>query len=103
MYLLEKYVFGEPIDPSVFKNYKPENMNSIAEDFEKEGAKVIARFQDLPESELKKPVSFGGADICSRSIFPDDALRSNSSSRSTFGLCADGWWQGSFDLWSFCR
>jgi uncharacterized damage-inducible protein DinB len=36
-------------------------MNSIAEDFEKEGAKVIARFQDLPESELKKPVSFGGA------------------------------------------
>ncbi|MCI0443170.1 hypothetical protein L0152_08130 [bacterium] len=60
MYLLEKYVFGEPIDPSVFKSYRPENMNSIAEDFEKEAARVIARFQELPESELNKTVSFAG-------------------------------------------
>ena len=100
MYLLEKFIFGEPIDSAVFKSYHPANMNSIAEDFEKEGAKVIARFQDLHETELKKPVSFGGADICSRSIFPDDALRSNSSSRTTFGLCTHGWRKGPIDLWS---
>lgn len=61
MYLLEKYVFGDPIDPAVFKGYKPENMNAIAEDFEKEGKRVIARFQELPDSDFKKNVSFGDA------------------------------------------
>jgi uncharacterized damage-inducible protein DinB len=61
MYLLEKYVFGEPIDPSVFRTYKPANMNAIADDFEKEGKRVIARFQELPDSDLNKTVSFGGA------------------------------------------
>jgi uncharacterized damage-inducible protein DinB len=61
MYLLERNVFGEPIDASVFRNYKPQNMNAVAEDFEREGAKVIARLQEHPESELNKTVSFGGA------------------------------------------
>ncbi|HEY7160832.1 MAG TPA: DinB family protein [Acidobacteriota bacterium] len=61
MYLLEKYIFAEPIDPAVFKSYKPDNLNAIAEDFEKEGKRVISRLQELPESDLNKNVSFGGA------------------------------------------
>lgn len=60
MYLLEKNIFGEAIDASVFKSYKPQNMNAIAEDFAREAAKVISRLQELPESELNKTVSFGG-------------------------------------------
>jgi uncharacterized damage-inducible protein DinB len=60
MFLLERLIFGEQIDPSVFKTYKPANMNAVTEDFEREGGRVIARLQDLPESELNKTVSFGG-------------------------------------------
>jgi uncharacterized damage-inducible protein DinB len=60
MYLLEKFLFGEPIDSSKFKTYKPENMNSAAKDFENEGARVLSQLQNLPESELNKTVSFGG-------------------------------------------
>lgn len=60
MYLLEKFLFGEEIDSSRFKTYKPDSITSITEDFEKEGARVLSRLQELPESELNKTVSFGG-------------------------------------------
>lgn len=61
MYLLNKHVFGDPIDSSIFKNYAPANMEEIVADFEKESGRVISRLQELPESDLNKSVSFGGA------------------------------------------
>jgi uncharacterized damage-inducible protein DinB len=61
MYLLEKYVFGEEIDPSRFRTYKPDSVGSIAEDFAREASRVLSRFQEIPENDLNKSVSFGGA------------------------------------------
>lgn len=60
MYLLEMHLFGEKMDPSAFKSYKPENLKAVAEDFEKHGAKVISRLEELPEADLRKTVSFAG-------------------------------------------
>jgi uncharacterized damage-inducible protein DinB len=61
MYLLEKYVFGEEIDSSIFKTYRPDSVSAVAEDFEREASRVISRFQDLPDNDMSKSVSFGGA------------------------------------------
>jgi len=61
MYLLEKYVFGEEIDPSRFRTYRPDSVASAAEDFASEASRVISRLEDLPDDELNKSVSFGGA------------------------------------------
>jgi len=61
MYLVEKYIFGEEIDASRFRTYRPDSVGSAAEDFAREASKVISRLEDLPENELKKSVSFGGA------------------------------------------
>jgi uncharacterized damage-inducible protein DinB len=61
MYLLEKYVFGEEIDPSRFRTYRPDSVSTAAEDFGREASRVISRLEDLPENELNKSVSFGGA------------------------------------------
>lgn len=61
MYLLEKYIFGEEIDPSRFKTYRPDSVSQIAEDFEREASRVLSRFQELTETDMNKSVSFGGA------------------------------------------
>ncbi|HSE42891.1 MAG TPA: DinB family protein [Acidobacteriota bacterium] len=60
MYLMRMYVFGDQMDRSVFKNYQPADMKTIINDFEKETRDVIARLEQLPESDLNKIVDFGG-------------------------------------------
>jgi uncharacterized damage-inducible protein DinB len=60
MYLLEMYLFGDPLDRSKFQTYKPENVHLAAADFEQESAGVIARFEQMDETDLNKTVSFAG-------------------------------------------
>lgn len=57
MYLLNGYLFGDPIDRSLFK---PESLEAIIKDFEKESSHVLSRLQDLPEAELGKTIQFKG-------------------------------------------
>lgn len=60
MYLLNGYLFGDPIDRSLFQNYKPESLEAVIKDFEKESSHALSRLQDLPEAELGKTIQFGG-------------------------------------------
>jgi uncharacterized damage-inducible protein DinB len=58
MYLLEMQVFGESLDRSVFQKYKPENIQTVIKDFEKECAQVLEQLEKMPESDFKKTVTF---------------------------------------------
>jgi uncharacterized damage-inducible protein DinB len=60
MYLLEMQVFGNAMDRSVFQNYKPANIQTVIQDFEKECAQVLKLLEQLPESDINKPVTFAG-------------------------------------------
>lgn len=60
MYLLKMHILGEPIDRSIFKTYKPEGMNKVIEDFEKETALVLKGLEQLPDSGFSSTVTFAG-------------------------------------------
>ncbi len=60
MYLLDGHLFGDTLDRSKFKTYKPERIETVTEDFERESTKVISRLEQLPEAELNKAVTFAG-------------------------------------------
>ena len=60
MYLLEMYLFGDALDRSKFQTYQPENVQTAAEDFEKEFSRVITRFEQMAEEDLSKTVNFVG-------------------------------------------
>jgi uncharacterized damage-inducible protein DinB len=60
MYLVRMYLFGDAIDRSVFQTYKPDNIETVVKDFEKESQQVIAGFEQLPETDLTKTVKFAG-------------------------------------------
>jgi len=61
MYLMDSYVFGQPVDHNRFKSYKPENLATVIADFEKETAKIMDQLEDLPEEALSKNIEFGGS------------------------------------------
>jgi len=63
MYLLGAYMFGEPLDPLRFQEYAPESIDQVIRDFEKESFNIEGKLVDLPEEELRRPVSFGGTDF----------------------------------------
>lgn len=60
LYLLEMNLFGDPVDRSVFKTYRPQTVKAVAADFEKQSAGIISRLEKLPEAELAKTIDFGG-------------------------------------------
>jgi uncharacterized damage-inducible protein DinB len=60
MYLLESHVFGDEIDPSKFKTYKPETIQTVIDDFEQLSAKFLSRLQKLNQEDLGKTVTFAG-------------------------------------------
>jgi uncharacterized damage-inducible protein DinB len=60
MYLIRMYLFGDTIDRSIFKTYKPESVDAVIKDFEKESQLVIAGLEQLPEADLSKDVKFAG-------------------------------------------
>ena len=60
MYLSSSYVFGDALDRSKFKDYKPANLEVIIADFERESSENIKRLQQLPEQNLAKIVEFAG-------------------------------------------
>jgi hypothetical protein len=61
MYLLSINIFGDEIDRSVFKTYKPNDMKAVIEDFANQTSEFVSRFEKMPESDLGKTVKFGGA------------------------------------------
>jgi uncharacterized damage-inducible protein DinB len=61
MYLCGIHLFGEPLDRSRFQTYKPESIQMVADDFEREASSVIARLEQLNEKDLQKTVTFAGA------------------------------------------
>jgi uncharacterized damage-inducible protein DinB len=58
MYLIRMYLLGDAIDRSVFKTYKPESVDTVTKDFEKESQQVIAGMEQLSEADLTKDVKF---------------------------------------------
>jgi uncharacterized damage-inducible protein DinB len=58
MYLLDIHLFGDALDRSVFQKYRPENLQTVITDFEKECTQVIERLEKMPEGELSKTVTF---------------------------------------------
>jgi uncharacterized damage-inducible protein DinB len=60
MYLLSMYLFGDTIDRSRFQTYKPDGIQTVIKDFERESEQMIARLEQLPEAELNKTVKFAG-------------------------------------------
>lgn len=60
LYLIRMNLFGDPIDPSVFKTYKPESISGVVNDFEKESGLVITGLERMPEAEFSKNVTFAG-------------------------------------------
>ena len=62
IYLLEGHLFGDEIDRSKFKTYNPESMAVIIDDFEKQGSKILARLEELPEEDMvSKTAEFAGS------------------------------------------
>ncbi|MCI0605710.1 DinB family protein [bacterium] len=60
MYLFSLYIFGETIDPSRFQTYKPDSIQSLINDFERESQQTLARLEQMPETVLSKTVEFAG-------------------------------------------
>jgi hypothetical protein len=60
LYLINRCVFGDAVDRSVFQTYKPGSVQAVADDFEKECARILNRLEELPEAELNKTVEFAG-------------------------------------------
>jgi uncharacterized damage-inducible protein DinB len=60
LYLIRMHLLGDPIDPSVFKTYKPDGIPGVISDFEKESGQVIAGLERMPEAEFSKNVTFAG-------------------------------------------
>ena len=60
LYLIRIYFFGDAIDRSIFKTYKPESVDAVIKDFEKESQAVIAGLEQLPEANLSQDVKFAG-------------------------------------------
>ena len=60
MYLFSMYLFGDNIDRSRFQTYKPDTIQTLIKDFENESEHVIARLEQLTETELNKTVMFAG-------------------------------------------
>ena len=63
MYLCEMHLLGETVDRSKFQTYQPDSVRTVAEDFERESSKVIARLEQMPERELAKTVNFAGREF----------------------------------------
>jgi uncharacterized damage-inducible protein DinB len=61
MYLMELNVFGKKIENSKFKNYSPDNLQTILSDFQMETDYVISNLQSLAENEMNKQVEFAGS------------------------------------------
>jgi uncharacterized damage-inducible protein DinB len=60
MYLFRMYLFGDAIDRSVFQTYKPDSIEAVIKDFEKESQLVIAGLEQLQDADLTKTVKFAG-------------------------------------------
>jgi uncharacterized damage-inducible protein DinB len=60
MYLFRIYLFGDNVERSVFKTYKPESISAVIGDFEKETERVLAGLEQLQQTDLDKTVSFAG-------------------------------------------
>jgi len=60
MYLCESYLFGDAVERSRFSDYKPSGIEAVIADFEQETQQVLARLDEMPESELEKDMEFGG-------------------------------------------
>jgi uncharacterized damage-inducible protein DinB len=60
MFLMEFYVFGEKLDRTVFQSYKPNNLQTLISDFEKQASNVISKLQNLSETDMNKIVEFAG-------------------------------------------
>jgi uncharacterized damage-inducible protein DinB len=60
MYLIKSYVFNENMVRSVFQKYSPENLLTIASDFEKNTSEVISKLENAPDSIMHNDVEFAG-------------------------------------------
>lgn len=60
MYLLTMNIFGDDVDRSVFKTYRPDDIGAVIEDFEDQSSSFLSRFEQMSETDLSKTVKFGG-------------------------------------------
>ena len=58
MYLLDMHLFGDALDRSIFQKYRPDNIQTVVNDFERECTQVIERLEKMQESDLSKTVTF---------------------------------------------
>jgi uncharacterized damage-inducible protein DinB len=63
MWLLRMLLFAETFDRAQFKTYKPDNVETVTADFEKEANHAISQLESLPDVELSKTVTFAGLSI----------------------------------------
>jgi uncharacterized damage-inducible protein DinB len=61
MYLAQIHLLGTQLDRSVFKTYKPDSMDALIGDFEKETSALLRGLEQLSESDLGRTVEFAGA------------------------------------------
>ncbi len=60
MYLIQSYAFGKNIDRSKLSTYKPDSLQVLISDFEKQSGDVLAGLDILPETEMKRQIEFAG-------------------------------------------
>lgn len=61
MYLIDSYVFREPVDRSIFQSYQPDKVSKLAADFEKASSHVLSGLEKITEEEMARQVEFAGS------------------------------------------
>ncbi len=59
MALIQSYNFGKELDRSKFST-KPDSLQKLISDFEKESSNVIGAVEKMPEKDLNKQIEFAG-------------------------------------------
>lgn len=68
MYLLKAHILGETIQVSRYMEYKPNDTETVLQDFEKESAEALQGIEQMTDDELTKTISFAGKDFTGHSF-----------------------------------
>jgi DinB family protein len=60
MYLLKSYVLGETVDNSAYKDYNPEHLKEILDDFQKEAGNILNGMNLMIDENMTKEIDFAG-------------------------------------------
>jgi uncharacterized damage-inducible protein DinB len=60
MFLIEFYVFGDPIERSLFQTYSPDGLQTIISDFKKHAELVLSKIENFSDADMNKILEFAG-------------------------------------------